>query len=131
MPFERGKIRNKDYAQILRDYTKLRWGAITPTDIDGFLDFGNKAFVFIESKYKGKSLGGGQKLALERLVDACSVPSILIVSEHDSQPGAEIEMSLCLVVQYRMNKRWRFPKEKITVRASIDEFLAYEGISLR
>ena len=56
---DRGKIRNREYAQILRDLTGLRWGKITPTDIDSFLDFGNKACVFIESKFKGKPLAVG------------------------------------------------------------------------
>ena len=123
MNFERGKIRNKEYAQILRDFSGLRWGSITPTDIDAFLDFHNKAFVFIESKYKGKILSGGQKIALERLVDTCSIPSILIIAEHEASPGEEIEMSCAWVVQYRLHKRWRVPNEKITVRSAIDAFL--------
>ena len=126
---ERGKIRNRDYAQILRDFSGLRWGRITPTDIDSFLDFGNKAFVFIESKFKGKALAGGQKLALERLVDACSVPSILLVVEHECGPGEDIEMGTLPVIQYRLRKQWRIPASPITTRHAIEAFL--EHLSLK
>ena len=33
------------------DFTGLRWGKITPTDIDGFVEIRDKAYVFIEVKY--------------------------------------------------------------------------------
>lgn len=131
MSFERGKIRHAEYAQILRDYSKLRWGAITPTDIDGFLDFGNRAFVFIEGKHKGAIVSGGQKLALERLVDACTVPAILLIAQHEAKPGEVIEMSICLVLSYRMKRKWRVPKRATTVRQAIDEFLSFVGYAPR
>ncbi len=127
MRFERGKIRNAEYAQILRDFSKLRWGAITPTDIDGFLDFGNRAFVFIEAKHKGAVLSGGQKLALERLVDACAVPAILLIAQHETKPGEVIEMSICLVLSYRLKRKWRVPRRNTTVRQAVDDFLSFVG----
>ncbi len=33
------------------DFSKLRWGDKTITDIDGLLNFDGKAFVLIEAKY--------------------------------------------------------------------------------
>jgi hypothetical protein len=128
---DRGKIRNREYAQILHDMSGLRWGKITPTDIDAFLDFGNKAFVFIESKFKGKALTGGQKIALERLVDACSVPTILIVVEHECKAGEDIDMGSLFVTQYRLHKRWRIPAAPITARHFIEAFLRYVGINVQ
>ena len=45
---ERGVIRNRQFAQQLRDFSGLRFGKITPTDIDGFMDFGDRLFVVLE-----------------------------------------------------------------------------------
>ena len=50
---KRGKIGNRRRALQIRDFTGLRWGNITPTDIDALIDFGDKVFVFIEVKKKG------------------------------------------------------------------------------
>ena len=47
---DRGKIRDATLIDRLRDFSGLRYGRITPTDIDAFMEFGNKAFVFIEAK---------------------------------------------------------------------------------
>jgi len=129
IPPGRGRIRNREFASILRDFSGLRWGKITPTDIDAFLDFGNKAFVFVESKFHKTSLQGGQKLALERLVDAAPMPAILIVAEHECEAGSDIELGNNNVVQYRLNKRWRKPVKNISVRAAIDAFLVFLKIS--
>ena len=122
---ERGKIRNREFASTLRDFAGLRWGSITPTDIDGFLDFGNKAFVFIESKHENGTLRGGQKLALERLVDSVSVPAILIVAKHNAGAGDDIDLGANFVTQYRLKGKWQKPKEQISVRSAIEAFLAF------
>lgn len=71
---ERGVIRNREYAKQLKDFSGLRYGKITPTDIDGFLDFGDQLFVVVEGKHAGSAIQTGQRLALERLVDACHCP---------------------------------------------------------
>ena len=41
---ERGKIENQDYAKQLFNFQGLRWDKITPTDIDGSLDFNGELF---------------------------------------------------------------------------------------
>ena len=64
---EPGIFRNREYAKQLKSFSGLRFGKITPTDIDGFLDFGNNVYVFIETKHGDAPLPYGQKLALERL----------------------------------------------------------------
>jgi len=125
---ERGKIRNREWASQLRDYSGLRFGKITPTDIDGFLDFGNKIFVLIESKYGGFDLPYGQKLALERLCDSCQESgkeTLLLIAAHND--AGDINVSDLLVREYRFREKWRNPKSPISVRNAIERFLKQNG----
>ena len=44
--FERGKIRNENHAKQLNDFSGLlRRRGITPTDIDGLIDYSGRAFI--------------------------------------------------------------------------------------
>jgi len=122
---ERGEIRTPEYALQVRDFTGLRYGKITPTDIDGFIDFDNKLFIFLEPKYKGKGVDRGQELALERLCDACrkaGVRSVVIVADHEASPPAPIPCAAC-VVRVIYDGTWRPPNFPITVRKAIDYLL--------
>jgi hypothetical protein len=123
--YERGIIRNEKQAQVLRDFSGLRFErGITPTDIDGFVEFADDVYVLIESKYTGSSLGGGQRKALERLTDCISHMrnSILIVCNHGVNPetGQKIDVGACIVQEYRTTKKWHKPTTEITVRRLID-----------
>lgn len=122
----RGKIRNKEHVPT-KDYSGLRYDKITPTDIDGFLDFGDKTFVFIELKYGDKPLQLGQKLALERLCDACAsdkrVSIVLIVRYY--QDSDEVDVAPLFVSEYRLNGKWRKPYKQITAREAIDQILMW------
>ena len=62
-------IKNRENAAKIKDFGSLRWGKISPTDIDGFIEIGNEKFIFIECKYGDSELPTGQRIALERLVD--------------------------------------------------------------
>ena len=121
---ERGVIRNRAAAQQLRDFSGLRFGRITPTDIDAYLEFGGRLFVFVEAKYGGSPLPYGQQLALERLVDAIHNPPIryatALVVSHDTQ-GADVNFSETRVRRFRWDGAWRFPKEAgISLRSALD-----------
>jgi KaiC/GvpD/RAD55 family RecA-like ATPase len=123
----RGAIRNPGQAQVLRDFTGLLFErGITPTDVDGYVEFGDKVFIFIESKYKSSNISGGQKLALERLVDAVAETkaALLIVCSHDVSPGdgRQIDFANAKVTSYRHKKEWHFPKIDYTVKRLIDHF---------
>jgi hypothetical protein len=123
---DRGKIRNREYAQQLKDFSGLRFGKITPTDIDGFMDFGNKVFVFIETKHGDAPLPVGQKLALERLCDAsmdAKKASVVLVAHH--QTLGDIDVASLPVDLLRMNKKWRKPKKEMTVREAVEQFLQW------
>jgi hypothetical protein len=121
---DRGKIINRNFASQIRDFSGLRFGNITPTDIDGFIDFQNNCFIVMEFKHKDSKLPFGQKLAIERLVDnleAAGKKCIGIVAEHDT--SGDIDCANCYVREYRYRKQW-YPKPiPTTVKQLIDKFL--------
>jgi len=126
MNYVRGKIRNQEHARTLRDYSGMAWGRITPTDIDGFVEFGDRIFVLIESKYGNAPLSVGQRLALERLADAIGRTRhcLLVVCTHSTQTNEEIPMHTCIVTQYRSGGIWRTPKSQTTLKEIVDQFKA-------
>lgn len=124
--FERGVIRNKEFASQIMSFHNMRYGNITPTDIDGFIEYKNKCFIFFESKHTGSALKGGQRLALERLTDAChaSRPTILFVCHHNESMADErgVDVSGSIVFEYRYNGKWKTGKEK-TLKSWTSEFI--------
>ena len=123
----RGEIKNLPRAKQLRNFSLLRWGNITPTDIDGFIDFQNKAFVIFEFKVENTEILRGQSLAIERLVDNLEnsgKSAIGIIAEHNIPPWEDIEASQCKVTMLRYKKKWTlYPKKQYTLKYIIDYFL--------
>jgi len=122
-------IRNREYMKQIKDFSGLKFGKITPTDIDGFLDFGDKLFIIIEVKFNNSILPMGQRLALERLCDNlqnAKKETYLLIARHSS--NSDIDVAKCRLIKYRYNKKWRHPKENITIRAVIDRLLGKYGL---
>jgi ribosomal protein L37AE/L43A len=117
---ERGKIRNREYASQIRDFSGLKYGTITPTDVDMAIDFGNKAFVWGELKHGDTPITPGQRLFLERVNDALErsgIPSyVLSISHKDS---GDIDVANARVVEYRSNGQWRKPRGDISVKDAV------------
>lgn len=114
-------FRNKQYAGQLKDFSGLRWGAISPTDIDGLLEFSNRLFIFVETKYKNAPVPTGQRLALERMADCvhrCEKAAIIVVTSHESD--GDIDMGLTTVRQYRENGTWHHDVPEIGLRDFVD-----------
>ena len=104
---EPGVIRNREYATRVRDFSGLRFGAITPTDLDGLIEYKDRGYVLIEVKYGETRLPDGQRLALERLCDDLQrvKPTLLVIASHHSV--GDIDVAQCVVTEYRYNGRWR------------------------
>lgn len=125
---ERGAIRNRAFASQIKDFRGLRFGNITPTDIDGFIEFGDRLFVFIEGKFGGASLSFGQRLAIERLVDACHNPprrySTAFIVDHDTTEG-DVDYASATIRAYRWFGKWMNPLQKgMTLKAGVDRMIA-------
>lgn len=126
---ERGEWRDHLAAAQLVSFEGLRWGRITPTDVDLLIDFGNRGFVLGEFKYEGRAwpLPVGQRLALQRTVDAwnrAGVAALGFVASHNADKGAAIVAAEATVVRIRWDGEWQQPKAR-TVAQLLDGFHAY------
>lgn len=120
-------IRNPEIMKRINNFSGLRFGSISPTDIDGLIDFQNKAFVLIETKYTGGEMPDGQRIAIERLTDIIEETgrkSIALVAEYDNKKG-DIDCAKAVVVKYRMNHTWKIPRVPLNVRDAIERFVAF------
>lgn len=128
---ERGVIRNRAAAQQIRDFSGLRYGRITPTDLDAYMEFGDRLFVFIEAKFGGASMPRGQRMALERLVDAIHAPcrryaTAIVVDQIDQQ--GDVDYAVATVRTFRWAGRWRQPMERgLTLRRAINRLVNAYG----
>ena len=125
---DRGKIRHRDWARRLRDFSGLRFGMITPTDIDGFIDYRNEIFFLIEVKKECAEMPRGQELALERLCDATirgGVRSFVLVASYRPGPDIDedIDVANARLMRVRMDCTWKDVDNGITVRRFIDRVL--------
>jgi hypothetical protein len=122
---ERGIIRNKQYATQIRDFSGLKFGNITPTDVDAFIDFHNRLFVFIEGKHGDAKPPFGQRLALERLTDKLHNPpetyAVCILASHKTE--GDIIYHALPVTEYRWEGKWEKPSSPITVKEAIERLI--------
>lgn len=124
---ERGEWRHRQRAGQLLSFSGLRWGTITPTDFDLFIDFGGRAFVLGELKYRDAPISRGQELALERAVDtwtSAGVPTLGFIARHHVDIG-EVPVADAEVVEIRWRGAWRRQMEPCTVASLIGRFHGY------
>lgn len=96
----RGKIQHEEYARRIVDFSGMRYGNITPTDIDGVIEYRDTRIVFFEFKYGNAPIPNGQKMALERIVDNCANAgklAILCICRHKAPEGQHIDAAQSLV----------------------------------
>ncbi len=116
---KRGEIYNLSRAAQLIDFSGLRFGNITPTDIDGLIDFGNAVFVFLEYKRGDNKMPGGQRLALQRLADRKDKPTFVLVGRHENASGY-INGAAAILTEYYFNGRWRPARGRMTIKECCD-----------
>jgi hypothetical protein len=118
--FEKGEIRNKDIARNLVLYKGMRWENITPTDIDGCIDFQDKVFIFFEVKHGKTNVTVGQKILLERLVNRINKSGAFayaLICKHFID--GDVTLKEC-IVHHVYNGQWSCIREKgITVEESV------------
>lgn len=91
-----GAILNKTQISQLVDYSGMTFtgqngsSTISPTDLDGMIEYHGKCFILFEFKYGDAGLTSGQRIAFERLIDSITKPALLIVANHDT-PAASGE----------------------------------------
>jgi len=125
----RGMINHRERAKQLRDFSGLRFGNITPTDIDGLIEYKDKAYVIIEYKFGEAEIPTGQMIALERICDDLQnfKHTILIIARHNQPVEKDIDCANAIAEKYRWRKKWiiikNLTQEIWTVKKLIDWFL--------
>ena len=106
----RGHIQSPRAGQIV-EFVGMQFGNSTPTDIDGFIEKSNKAFVFFELKYKDAEIPQGQKLALMRVVDNLQIAgkqAVLFIARHEVEdPSEKVMAADAKVTDIYYRARWR------------------------
>jgi hypothetical protein len=123
---ERGKIKERKFTRQIRDFSGLRFNNVTPTDIDGLIEFNNCIYILIEAKFQKDELPPGQERALINLVDTiyeASKKGLLIIATHNKPSEEDIPFHECKVSRYRSRKSWYSPKTERTVKELIDLYL--------
>lgn len=122
----RGVINHRERARQINDFRNLIYGSITPTDIDGLIEYQNKAYILIEIKYDDAEMPGGQRKALIRMIDdftKAGKKSILIVAEHYiSNWEQDVDVAACMVRKYYYRFRWYYNFNG-TVKSLTDKFI--------
>lgn len=133
---EQSAIRNREYMRQIKDFSGLRFGKIMPTDIDCFIDFGDRLFIFVEGKHTGAQLPTGQRLAIERISDACNCPprrvAVAIIIDHNEGSSTDVNYAETTVRSYRWNGKWMKPSiDGLTLKQAIDRLKAMSENMLR
>ncbi len=127
METARGDIHTPNRASQLRDYSGLRYGNITPTDLDGIIEYHDKAYIIIELKHKdAPPISDGQRLCLERLTDdlASTGKQVLcIIAIHETEAHEKIDAANTTVESCRLSGRWREIKSNRLTKDLIRAFL--------
>ena len=104
---ERGKIYNIDRYKQLIDFSGLLFHRnITPTDIDGFIDFGGNAFIYMEAKLVEAEVKIGQRIAFENIVkshERAGHKAVAIIWRHNVPEKEIIQAHTKFVDEYFIN----------------------------
>ena len=132
MSVKRGQIERRDLATQVIDFSGLSStlpGRKSPTDLDGLVDYNGRCFIAFEYKRRGAVISYGQRVALERLVDTLnlSVPAVLIIADHDTPLGQDIDGANALVRKYYRAGLWRLTRQGVTVSMIAKQFIRKYG----
>lgn len=121
---DRGVIRNLAFTRQRADFSGLRFGTITPTDIDGLIEFEGRCCIFMETKHGDADLPRGQRLALERNCDRWGSAGIVLVMRNTNTGNTNptYKIAALPVVEYRHESQWRAVDGKATCREWVERF---------
>lgn len=130
----RGKIQYRARKRQLIDFSGVRYGNVTPTDIDGFFELHDNLFVFYEYKYGNVDIPYGQKIAIQRLVKAIAESgreAIAMICRHNVENTDEdIDGANTMVDSYCYNGDWFYNTNR-TVKELTDSFKKHAEEILR
>lgn len=125
----RGSIQFKNRAKQIIDFSGIRFSNITPTDIDGVIDYHDRAFVFIEMKLDGAEMPYGQQLCLERIVNAIQKSdrdACALLCRHNKRSTEEdVQAAETYVERVFWKGSWHGLKRPMTTKEVVESFLRF------
>lgn len=124
-------IKNPYRASQINDFKGICVGDVSPTDIDGIIEWKNKAYIIIEIKYGNKELPVGQRVAIERMVKdfyRAGKRAVAIVVEHDiwdTQRSVYVGRHPVRSVYYDTEQKWRKPSSRCTAKRFIRDYIEF------
>ncbi len=116
-------IRNRKHLGCFVNFNNMHFDKISPMDFDAFMEFKDKLFIFIETKYLDAQMPFGQQLALERLCDACQnagkISVVFFTSHNNNSDEDNIDLGNSIVTKYRWKKKWHTPKNKVNLHDAV------------
>lgn len=126
--FNRGSIQNRERKQQIIDFSGIRYGKITPTDIDGAIEYHDKAWIFFEIKHRDTPIPRGQLLALMRIADdlqKSGKPTIICLCRHNVDDcSMDVQAAEIIVSNLYFDKNWH-KEGNATLREMCDRFINY------
>ena len=108
-------------------FSKLKYGTITPSDIDGLIEYKNKCYIFFEFKYNFGDLNTGQRLMFERLIRDISKikPCIFFLASWDDSMVEDNSINAAEAIVYYVRDAlgWHKPDSNVTLNDCIDYFI--------
>lgn len=119
----RGVVRSEERARQLLRFDGMEFGTITPTDIDGLIEYRNKCYVFYEAKYNGSGIPCGQRLAIERICNDLqkTKPAIALLVTHESD--GDIYLADTLVEAWYHKGEWHLEGRTHNAKEFTDSFI--------
>lgn len=126
---KRGSYNHASIGRQLLRFDGISYGNVTPMDVDGLIEWKDKKRVLLEIKMKGVKVLGGERLALERMVNDFSMAgkeAIAIIADHkvfDTREDVQVRDCLVRELYHSREKLWRPPKKMMTVQMLLDSFI--------
>jgi hypothetical protein len=120
-------INNPDGVKQKFDFTGLRVGTGSATDIDASADYHGQVFFFFDAKYGNTPLSEGQRKHYEALCNRIQGMSIAMVLEHNVPPPAFITLIDCKVRSFYWGGKWQTPKRETRPQEIIDWMIRKSG----
>ena len=125
--FPRGVIQNRARKRQILNFEGMRYGKITPSDIDGLLDWSGNRFAWFELKLGDAQVPYGQNLALQNLNNALEDGgrrSAVFVAQHGVfNCDEDVPVHLAYVRSIYSRHQWTIPQVQCTLRQAVDAFL--------
>lgn len=124
---DRGIFHNRDRAKQLIKFEGIKFGKITPTDIDFFIEYKDALRIVGDYKYGDAELPIGQRLLLQRLVNdftKINKPSIAFVARHFiKDSNSDVDGVNCEIDETYFDGNWIKSNKKCTVKQLCEWFI--------